>query len=320
MPMIETVNLTKKYGDFVALDNLNLTIEEGTCFGFIGPNGAGKTTTIKILATLLKPTWGEARIDGKTVGYQNALIRPLIGYVPDFMGAYQDMTVGEYLEFFAACYAVPAGRREKTIAEVLALTDLSHKTETEVNGLSRGMQQRLAVARVLIHDPKVLLMDEPSSGLDPRARIEMRELLKELRRIGKTILISSHILYELADLCNAVGVVEQGKLVFAGAVSDLMQRAKVGKVVQIQVEARTEEAAQLLRAVRGVAKVDIMVEDDGPGIPAEQREELFTRGKRLVVLVGQKKALAMAVRNHLGRRRHTKLAEWLAAAAPVPGS
>jgi ABC-2 type transport system ATP-binding protein len=263
MPMIETVNLTKKYGEFVALDNLNLVIEEGTCFGFIGPNGAGKTTTIKILATLLKPTWGEARIDGKVVGYQNHLIRPLIGYVPDFMGAYQDMTVGEYLEFFAACYAVPAGKREKTIAEVLALTDLSHKTETEVNGLSRGMQQRLAVARVLIHDPKVLLMDEPSSGLDPRARIEMRELLKELRRIGKTILISSHILYELADLCNAVGVIEQGKLVFAGPVSDLMQKAKVGKVVQIQVEARSDEAAQLLRGVKGVAKVEVVVEEGG---------------------------------------------------------
>jgi ABC-2 type transport system ATP-binding protein len=264
--MIETVNLTKKYGDFVALDNLNLTIEEGTCFGFIGPNGAGKTTTIKILATLLKPTWGEARIDGKVVGYQNHLIRPLIGYVPDFMGAYQDMTVTEYLEFFAACYAVPASRREKTISEVLALTDLTHKTESEVNGLSRGMQQRLAVARVLIHDPKVLLMDEPSSGLDPRARIEMRELLKELRRIGKTILISSHILYELADLCNAVGVIEQGKLVFAGPVAELMQRAKVGKVVQIQVEARPEEAAQLLRGVRGVARVEIALEEGGQRI------------------------------------------------------
>ena len=266
MPMIETVNLTKKYGDFVALDNLNLTIEEGTCFGFIGPNGAGKTTTIKILATLLKPTWGEARIDGKVVGYQNHLIRPLIGYVPDFMGAYQDMTVTEYLEFFAACYAVPASRREKTISEVLALTDLTHKTESEVNGLSRGMQQRLAVARVLIHDPKVLLMDEQSSGLDPRARIEMRELLKELRRIGKTILISSHILYELADLCNAVGVIEQGKLVFAGPVAELMQRAKVGKVVQIQVEARPEEAAQLLRGVRGVARVEIALEEGGQRI------------------------------------------------------
>ena len=256
MPMIETVNLTKKYGDFVALDNLNLTIEEGTCFGFIGPNGAGKTTT-------LKPTWGEARIDGKVVGYQNHLIRPLIGYVPDFMGAYQDMTVGEYLEFFAACYSVPASKRERTITEVLTLTDLTHKTETEVNGLSRGMQQRLAVARVLIHDPKVLLMDEPSSGLDPRARIEMRELLKELRRIGKTILISSHILSELADLCNAVGVIEQGKLIFAGALSELMQRTKVGKVVQVSVEARTDEAAQLLRGVRGVAKVDIAIEEGG---------------------------------------------------------
>ncbi|RLS93047.1 MAG: ABC transporter ATP-binding protein [Planctomycetota bacterium] len=267
--MIETVNLTKKYGDFIALDNLNLSIEEGTCFGFIGPNGAGKTTTIKILATLLKPTWGEARIDGKVVGYQNHLIRPLIGYVPDFMGAYQDMTVSEYLEFFAACYGVPSAKRDRTISEVLALTDLTHKTESEVNGLSRGMQQRLAVARVLIHDPKVLLMDEPSSGLDPRARIEMRELLKELRRIGKTILISSHILSELADLCNAVGVIEQGKLAFAGALSDLMARAKVGKIVQIGVEARAEDAATLLRGVRGVSKVELVADDGSKRLDVE---------------------------------------------------
>ncbi len=261
MAMIETVNLTKKYGDLIALDNLNLSIEEGACFGFIGPNGAGKTTTIKILATLLKPTWGEARIDGKTVGYQNHLIRPLIGYVPDFMGAYQDMTVAEYLEFFAACYGLTAGKREKTIADVLALTDLSHKNSSEVNGLSRGTQQRLAVARVLLHDPKVLLMDEPSSGLDPRARIEMRELLKELRRMGKTILISSHILYELAELCNTVGVVEQGKLIFAGSVHEIMARAKVGQVVQIVVEERRTDAAELLGKLKGVLSVDLV--DDG---------------------------------------------------------
>ncbi|MCH2162184.1 MAG: ABC transporter ATP-binding protein [Phycisphaerales bacterium] len=200
MPMIETINLTKKYGELVALDNLNLSIEEGACLGFIGPNGAGKTTTIKILATLLKPTWGEARIDGKVVGYQNHLIRPVIGYVPDFLGAYEDIVVAEYLEFFAACYGIHGKQRDKVVRDVLDLTDLGYKSSSEVNGLSRGMQQRLSVARVLLHDPKVLLMDEPASGLDPRARIEIRELLKELRRMGKTIIISSHILHELAEL------------------------------------------------------------------------------------------------------------------------
>ncbi|MBM4112865.1 MAG: ABC transporter ATP-binding protein, partial [Phycisphaerae bacterium] len=151
--MIETVNLTKKYGELVALDNLNLTIEEGVCFGFIGPNGAGKTTTIKILATLLKPTWGEARIDGKVIGYQNSLIRPIIGFVPDFMGAYEDMVVLEYLEFFAACYGIHGKKRQQVVHDVLELTDLTYKANSEVNGLSRGMQQRLSVARVLLHDP-----------------------------------------------------------------------------------------------------------------------------------------------------------------------
>ena len=164
MPMIETVNLTRKYGDLTALDNLNLTIEEGTCFGFIGPNGAGKTTTIKILATLLKPTWGEARVDGHVVGYQNHLIRPIIGYVPDFLGAYDDMLVSEYLEFFAACYGIHGEKRMRVVGEVLELTDLVSKRKSDVNGLSRGMQQRLSVARVLLHDPKVLLMDEPATG------------------------------------------------------------------------------------------------------------------------------------------------------------
>ncbi len=259
--MIETVNLTRKYADLVALDNLNLTIDEGTCYGFIGPNGAGKTTTIKILATLLKPTWGEARVDGHVVGYQNHLIRPIIGYVPDFLGAYEDMLVSEYLEFFAACYGIHGAARAKVVAEVLDLTDLGGKRTADVNGLSRGMQQRLSVARVLLHDPKVLLMDEPSSGLDPRARIEMRELLKELRRMGKTILISSHILFELAELCTAVGVIEQGKLVYSGSVHEMIARAGGGGVVHIVVEERPKEAALLLKQVRGILKVALERED-----------------------------------------------------------
>jgi ABC-2 type transport system ATP-binding protein len=266
MPMIETVNLTKKYGELVALNNLNLSIDDGSCFGFIGPNGAGKTTTIKILATLLKPTWGEARIDGKVVGYQNPQIRPLIGYVPDFMGAYDDMVVQEYLEFFAACYDIHGKQRDQVVRDVLDLTDLNYKANSEVNGLSRGMKQRLSIARVLLHDPKVLLLDEPASGLDPRARIEIRELLKELRRMGKTIIISSHILHELAELCNMVGVVEQGELLFSGSVTEIMKRASMGQVVHITVDERAEQAAALLAKVKGITKIDLTQHNGTPRI------------------------------------------------------
>jgi len=268
VPMIETINLTKKYADTTALDNLNLAIEAGDCFGFIGPNGAGKTTTIKILATLLKPSSGQAMIDGKTVGYQNREIRPIIGYVPDFMGTYQDMVVTEYLQFFAACYGIHGGQRQKVVKDVLDLTDLNYKADAEVNGLSRGMQQRLSVARVLLHDPKVLLMDEPASGLDPRARIEMRELLKELKRMGKTIIISSHILPELAELCNIVGIIERGKLLFSGSVQEALRRARVGQVVHVVVGDRSKQAAELLAKLPGVDKVTITDEAApvaGPG-------------------------------------------------------
>ncbi len=264
MPMIETINLTKRYGDLVALDSLNLTINEGDCFGFIGPNGAGKTTTIKILATLLKPSSGQATIDGLTVGHMNRRIRPIVGYVPDFMGAYEDMVVTEYLEFFAACYNIHGEQRRKVVQDVLDLTDLNYKATAEVNSLSRGMQQRLSVARVLLHDPKVLLMDEPASGLDPRARIEMRELLKELKRMGKTIIISSHILHELGELCNVVGIIERGQLLFHGTIEQIMQRAKLGHVVNVSVAQRTEEAAVLLQRIRGVMKVAIT--DGQPGV------------------------------------------------------
>lgn len=261
MPMIETINLCKEYGELTALNNLNLSILEGDCFGFIGPNGAGKTTTIKILATLLKPTRGQAMIDGLTIGYQNRQIRPIIGYVPDFMGAYEDMVVTEYLEFFAAAYDIHGAQRKRVVADVLDLTDLNYKASAEVNSLSRGMQQRLSVARVLLHDPKVLLMDEPASGLDPRARIEMRELLKELKRMGKTIIISSHILHELAELCNVVGVIERGVLQFSGSVKELLQRAKVEHLIHIAVAERTEDAAKLLHQVPGVKRVAIAEEE-----------------------------------------------------------
>jgi ABC-2 type transport system ATP-binding protein len=263
MAMIETINLTKRYGELVALNNLNLTINEGDCFGFIGPNGAGKTTTIKILATLLKPSSGQANIAGLTIGYQNRQIRPMIGYVPDFMGAYEDMVVTEYLEFFAAAYNIHGQNRKKVVADVLELTDLGYKATAEVNSLSRGMQQRLAVARVLLHDPKVLLMDEPASGLDPRARIEMRELLKELRRMGKTILISSHILPELAELCNVVGIIERGQLLFSGTVEEILRRAKVGHVLHVGVSDRFEAAGEMLSKLPGVKKVVLAPDEVG---------------------------------------------------------
>jgi len=266
MPMIETINLSKRYGDLVALDTLNLAINAGDCFGFIGPNGAGKTTTIKILATLLKPSSGQAMIDGLTVGYQNRQIRPIIGYVPDFMGAYQDMVVTEYLEFFAACYNIHGAQRRKVVQDVLDLTDLNYKAQAEVNSLSRGMQQRLSIARVLLHDPKVLLMDEPASGLDPRARIEMRELLKELKRMGKTIIISSHILPELAELCNVVGIIERGQLLFNGTVQEAVRRARVGQVVHVAVAGRAADAVAVLLRLPGVAKA--AVADAQAGGPA----------------------------------------------------
>jgi ABC-2 type transport system ATP-binding protein len=244
--VIKTVNLTKRYGSLVALSNLNLEINEGDCFGFIGPNGAGKTTTIKILATLLQPTWGEARIADLVVGYQSRQIRPMIGYVPDYFGAYEDMVVQEYMEFFAAAYNINGPARSKVVNDVLELTDLAYKKDAPVDGLSRGMKQRLSIARVLVHDPKVLLLDEPAGNLDPRARIEMRELLKELRRMGKTILISSHILPELADLCNTVGIIERGELIYSGPVADIVKRARAGMVLHVGVAHNQDLAAAML--------------------------------------------------------------------------
>ena len=253
--IIETINLTKRYGELVALNNLHLNIEEGECFGYIGPNGAGKTTTIKILATLLQPTWGEARICGHVIGYQSRKIRPLIGYVPDSFGVYQDMVVIEYLEFFASAYGITGQQRTRIVGDVLDLTDLTYKRDALVDSLSRGMKQRLSIARVLLHDPKVLLLDEPASGLDPRARIEIRELLKELHKMGKTIVISSHILPELAELCSTVGIIERGELLFYGPVREITRKARLGTRVQVRVADRGDTAIKVLETLEPVKSV-----------------------------------------------------------------
>ncbi len=255
-PMIETQDLTKMYGELYALNRLNLTLHKGDVYGFIGPNGAGKTTTMRILATLLNPTWGEAYVCGQSIYTGAKDIRRAIGYMPDFFGVYDDMKVIEYLEFFAAAYRIKGPARKKICEEVLELVDLTYKRDALVTSLSRGMTQRLGLARVLLHNPQVLLLDEPASGLDPRARIEIRGLLKELRAMGKTILVSSHILPELADICNKIGIIEQGVLLVNGAVVDVMKQVRADIVLNIAVASRMNEAATLLEAIADVASVE----------------------------------------------------------------
>ena len=244
--MIETRDLTKMYGDLYALNRLSIKLERGDVYGFIGPNGAGKTTTMRILATLLNPTWGEASVCGYSIYNGAKEIRRLMGYMPDFFGVYDDMKVIEYLEFFAAAYRIKGPARKKICEEVLELVDLTYKRDALVTSLSRGMTQRLGLARVLLHDPQVLLLDEPASGLDPRARIEIRALLKELRTMGKTILVSSHILPELADICNKIGIIEQGCLLVNGEVTDVMRQVRTDIVLNIAVSERMTDAANLL--------------------------------------------------------------------------
>lgn len=261
--MIETRYLTKVYRDLVALDKLSLTIDQGDIYGFIGPNGAGKTTTIRILATLLRPTSGQAFVCGYSVNGQAKHIRRKIGYVPDEFGVYEDMTVNEYLEFFAALYEITGKDRKRVIRDVLELTDLSYKQTAEVDSLSRGMRQRLALARVLIHDPDVLLLDEPASGLDPRARIEIRELLKELRNMGKTILISSHILSELRELCNKVGIIERGKLLFSGSVDEILAKVRSNDVALVQVREAPEQAAAALLEHDLITRAEVLGDREG---------------------------------------------------------
>ncbi|MBX3377552.1 MAG: ABC transporter ATP-binding protein [Phycisphaeraceae bacterium] len=234
--MIKTTNLTKRFGDLTAVDSLSLDIGPGEIFGFIGPNGAGKSTTMKILACLMEPDAGSAHVGGFDVSRDGDQIRRILGYMPDFLGVYDDLTVDEYLQFFAAAFQIPRARRRAIIDGVLELTDLTGKRRALVDSLSRGMQQRLGVARVLVHEPKVLLLDEPASGLDPRARIEMRSLLQELGRMGKCLMVSSHILSELAEMCTSIGIIERGRLLYAGSIEDAYAKVRGGERIAIRLE------------------------------------------------------------------------------------
>lgn len=253
--MIETKRLTKYYGNLAALVDLDLVIEAGDIFGFIGPNGAGKTTTMRILVTLLEPSRGQAFIDGLDITKKGKEVRRIVGYMPDFMGIYDDLKVFEYLEFFAAAFSIEHKKRKSIVEGVLELTDLQTKQSFTVDSLSRGMQQRLGLARVLIHDPKVLVLDEPASGLDPRARIEIRELLRELKRMGKTIMISSHILSELEEICDHIGIIEHGRLVFSGTMEEIRQRMGVQSKVRVRVANNQQRAIELLSALPEVQDV-----------------------------------------------------------------
>ena len=256
--MIKTIHLTKKYDDMYAINDINLDLKAGDVFGFIGPNGAGKTTTMRIIATLLEATVGEAYVCGQSVITHPKEIRRLVGYMPDFFGVYEDMTVIEYLEFFAAAYRIHGPARRKRCDEMLEIVDLNFKRDAFANTLSRGQTQRLGLARVLLHDPQVLLLDEPLSGLDPRARIEMRALMRRLGALGKTIIVSSHILPELADVCNKVGIIDSGELKENANVAEVIRKVRPMIIVVIET-ARPEDrtrAESLLKAEASVVLIE----------------------------------------------------------------
>lgn len=256
--MIRIENFSKRYGEKVAVNNFNLHVEQSDIFGFIGPNGAGKTTTIRFLATLLKPTAGEAWINNFSVTKEPMEVRRSMGYMPDSFGVYEGMRVWEYLDFFAAAYNIKKEKRKQIIRDVIALLDLDNKKDDFVEGLSRGMKQRLCLAKTLVHDPKVLILDEPASGLDPRARHYIKELLKELQRMGKTILISSHILAELADCCNKIGIIERGVLLAAGDIRTIMNQVRENILIEIELLQPDPRLEKVVWGFAGVQNVEAM--------------------------------------------------------------
>lgn len=280
--MIEIRDLTKQYGSFTAVDSLNMDIAQGTVFGFVGPNGAGKSTTMSILATLLSPTSGTARVGGYEVTRNPKEVRKLIGYMPDFFGVYDHFKTTEYLDFYGASYGIPRADRQKMIPQLLELVNLTDKADFYVDSLSRGMKQRLCLARCLVHEPELLILDEPASGMDPRARIEMREILKELKQMGKTIIISSHILPELAEMVDEIGVIEHGRLIAKGRVADIQNRMRAKRVLHLRLLDREEEAVHLLKDEAFVS----MVLHDEKGIHLHFSGKDVEQSELLAKLIG----------------------------------
>ena len=255
--MIELTSFGKDYGTFTAVESLDLKIEEGEMFGFIGPNGAGKSTSIRFLATLLRASRGDGKVNGHSVSRDPMSVRQSVGYMPDSFGVYDGMKVWEFLDFFAVAYGIGRSQRKRVIKDVLELLDLTYKRDDYVNGLSRGMKQRLCLAKTLVHDPPVLILDEPASGLDPRARVEVKALLKELRRMGKTILISSHILTELADCCTSIGIIERGKLLMHGPIEDVYRRIRGNQVIDARLGVNLDRGLSIIRSNPEVRDIQV---------------------------------------------------------------
>lgn len=285
--MIELIGFGKDYGDFTAVQSLDLKIDEGEIFGFIGPNGAGKSTSIRFLATLLRPTRGEGVVNGHRVTQDPMNVRRSVGYMPDSFGVYDGMKVWEFLDFFAVAYKIGKSKRKQVIPDVLELLDLTHKRDDYVNGLSRGMKQRLCLAKTLVHNPPVLILDEPASGLDPRARLEVKALLKELRSMGKTILISSHILTELADCCTSIGIIERGQLLVHGPIQDVYQRIRSHRKIKIRFTSHLQTGLAVIRSQPHCRGVDITGNDvtveldtDDEGV-ANLLDQLTAQGVRM---------------------------------------
>ena len=254
--MIAVEDLTKIYGRRAALDHVSFEVPKREIFGFVGPNGAGKTTTLRILAALLEPTGGKAFIDGSDVTKDREKVHTRIGYMPDFFGVYDQLTVGEYLDFYAACYRQPKQRRRKIVDDLLALVGMTERKNQQVDSLSRGLKQRVCLARALVHDPAVLLLDEPASGLDPRARVELREILRELQGMGKTIIISSHILPELTELCSMIGIIDHGRMRATGPVQEVIARLTSGRRLHITVLDERDAALEVLTPLPSIRHVE----------------------------------------------------------------